>query len=87
MIGLFCDKTYRAMTNYKDGDDDVNENCNAAYGSGSDGTIRSNGPIRSRRIGLAEEDWSTMTTVLRPRFTIYLCVALYIYHINTILNM
>ena len=47
MICLFCDKTYSAMTNYDDGDDNKNDDGNkdrnyddsATSGSGSDGPI------------------------------------------------
>ena len=43
MIGLCCDETNGAMTNYDDGDDngneDGNDDDNAASGSGSDGPI------------------------------------------------
>ena len=38
-LGLFCNKTYGAMTNYDDGDEDGNkhrnDNKNVASGSGS----------------------------------------------------
>ena len=33
MIDLCCDETYGAMTEYNDGDDDGNEDDNAAAGS------------------------------------------------------
>ena len=70
MLGLCCDETYGAMTNYDDGDDDGdndgnndgNNDDNAASGSGSDGPIFD--PIESP--GLAEED---RVTALRPRQT------------------
>ena len=38
-------------------------------------------------LGLAEEDWEMTATDLQPQRTIYLCVALYIYPINTLLKM
>ena len=47
MLGLCCNETYGAMTNYDNRDDDgdnygnkdVNDDDNAAFGSGSDGPI------------------------------------------------
>ena len=91
MLGLCCDETYGAMTNYNDEDDngdnygnkDGNDDDNAASESGSDGPIFD----RSRRLGLAEEDRATMTTALQPRHTMYICVRLYIYPTKTILKM
>ena len=43
--------------------------------------------IQSKCRVLAEEDQVTMETAMRPRRTMYLRVGLYIYPINTLLNM
>ena len=91
MLGLCCDETYEAMTNYDDTDD------NGDNGGNEDGKtmtiplpdqdpmVRSS--IRSRCLGLAEEDRATTATALRPRRTMYLHVRLYIYPIKIILKM
>ena len=53
--------------------------------SDKDPMVRSS--IKSRRLGIAEEDWATTEMALRPQNTIYLHVRLYIYPIKTILKM
>ena len=94
MLVQCCDKTYGAMTNHNDGDNDGNEDKsddgNAASGSGSDGWIFD--PIATPRscLDLVEEDWATITTGLRPRRHMYLRVGIYLpykYPINVIVNM
>ena len=48
--------------------------------------VRSNGPIQSRCLGLAEEDWLTTEMALQPRRTIYIFATQYIYPITTLLK-
>ena len=98
MLGLCYDKTYGAMTNHYNGDDegdnngneDGNYDDNAASGSGSDGPIF--GPIVMplSRLGLAEEYRMTKTMAMRLRRQMYLRVGIYLpykYPINAIVNM
>ena len=98
MLGLRCNKTYRAMTNHDDGDDsgdkDRNEYWNdddrAASGLGANGPIIY--PITMPRslLGLAEKDRKTMTIALRPWRPMYIRVWIYLpykYPIHIILNM
>ena len=84
MIGVCCDKTYGAMTNHyneddngdNNGNEDENDDDNATFGSGSDGPIFD--PIVMPRscLGLAEEYRVTMATDLWLWFHMYLCVGI-----------
>ena len=92
MIGLCCNEKYGAITKYDDGDDDGdndgkedrNDDDNAAAGSGfpwSDLIFNNDASVSWRRIGR----WGAIA--LRTRRTMYLRAKLYIYPINTIVNM
>ena len=85
MLGLCRDKKLAAMTNKNDGDNDGNKDGNHENNAASRSGFA--GPIQSQRLGITEEDQEMTATVIGLRHNIYLCVALYIYPITTLLNM
>ena len=98
MLGIYCNKTYGAMTNHEDRDDggynnrneDKNNDDNTASGSGSDVLIFD--PIATpwSCLGLTEEGWVTTTRKLVPRLHMYLRVRIYLpykHPINAIVNI
>ena len=98
MLGLCCDKTYCAMENHDNRDDngdnngnkDINDNGTAASGLGSDVPIFNPITTLCSCLGLAEEDWATTTTTLRLRIPMYPCVGIYLtykYPIIVIVNI
>ena len=62
------------MTNHDDvdnyGNEDKNDDNNAASGSGSDDLIFDLIGTPQSHLGLDEEDWATTTTALRPQLHI-----------------
>ena len=102
MLGLWCKKTYGAMTNHDGGDDngnndgnnngneDWNNEDNVAFGLGSDGPIFDLIFTPWSRLSLTEDDQATTTMALRTRHHMYLRVGIYLpykYPINAIVNM
>ena len=69
------------------GNEDRNDDDNAAAGSGSDGMIFDPKTTPWSRLVLTEEDWATAVMALQPRSTMYIRVRLYIYPIKTMVKM
>ena len=85
MLGLCKEETYGAMSNYNgvddDGNEDRNDDNNAAYRSGSDGLIFDMTPTPQSHGGGPVKDGYVTTAIAHY---IYVCIALYIYPIKTI---